>query len=232
LADDVDRLYGLSLADFIEARNALAKELGDPEIRKLKKPSVAAWAVNQLARRREVDMRRLVRAGAALEEAQRKALAGGDQKPFEQARRDEREAVRKLRAEAAELLRADGHPASDATLERVAQTLHAGAATEEGRAALLEGRLTEELQPQGFEAFEGLTIAPAPGRRGAEQKSKPIRRDDAGLRKAREEAAEARRAADEAGRTADQALREAERARKRAERLESRVAELEQLRHS
>src|SRR5919198_2240368 len=46
MAGDVDRLYELPLGEFTAARNALAKELSDPEGRKLKKPSVAAWAGN------------------------------------------------------------------------------------------------------------------------------------------------------------------------------------------
>jgi hypothetical protein len=231
VADEVDRLYELPLAEFTTARNALAKELKDPELRKLKKPSVPAWAVNQLARRREVDMRRLIRAGEALEHTQREAVGGGDQKAFENARRDEREAVRKLRSEAAALLGADGHPASDANLERIARTLHAGAATEEGRNALREGRLTEELEPRGFEAFAGVTPAPA-RTRGTSARARPRPREDGRLRQAREEAAEARRAADEADRAAEKARREAERVRQRAERLEGRVAELEQKRQS
>jgi hypothetical protein len=231
VADEVDRLYDLPLGEFTTARNALAKELRDPEIRKLKKPSVPAWAVNQLARRREVDMRRLIRAGEALERTQRDAVGGGDQKAFERARGDEREAVRKLRSEAAALLGADGHPASDTNLERIARTLHAGASTEEGRTALREGRLTEELEPRGFEAFAGVTPAPA-RKRGASARARPRPRQDPRLKKAREEAAEARRAADEADRSADKARREADRARQRAERLEGRVAELEQKRQS
>jgi hypothetical protein len=231
MADDVDRLYELPLGDFTAARNALAKKLGTADVRKLKKPTVPAWAVNQLARRREVDMRRLLRAGEALESAQREAVAGGDQKAFENARRDEREAVRKLRSEAAALLGADGHPASDANLERIARTLHAGAATEEWRTALREGRLSEELEPRGFEAFAGVTPAPARKRRTGEPA--PARpRADGRLRKAREEATEARRAADEAERIAEKARRAAERARERAERLAGRVTELEERRRS
>ena len=48
-ADDrIDELYQLPLEEFTPARNALAKELGDGDIKKLEKPNVAAWAVNQL----------------------------------------------------------------------------------------------------------------------------------------------------------------------------------------
>jgi hypothetical protein len=47
----VDRLYELPLDEFVAARDALAKERKDPAVKKLRKPTVPAWAVNQLARR-------------------------------------------------------------------------------------------------------------------------------------------------------------------------------------
>jgi len=55
---EVEGLYGLPLEEFIKARDALArrrareagKEAG-AAVKALRKPSVAAWALNQLARR-------------------------------------------------------------------------------------------------------------------------------------------------------------------------------------
>jgi hypothetical protein len=50
-----DALYAGPADDFTDARNRAAKDIGDKElaarIKKLKKPSVAAWAVNLLVRR-------------------------------------------------------------------------------------------------------------------------------------------------------------------------------------
>ena len=231
MADEVDRLYELPLAEFTAARNELAKRLGDPSIKQLKKPSVPGWAVNQLARRREVDVRRLLRAGEQLEQAQRDAVGGGDQRAFEAARAAERGALRRLRSEAADVLRAGGHPPTEATLERVARTLHAGSATEEGRALLREGRLSEELEPQGFEALAGVTPSP---RRPATPGAKPKPPDRSRLRKAREEADAAKREADvaatrlrEAERDVDRLRHNAERAAEQAERLKARADELE-----
>jgi len=100
VADEVDRLYELPLEEFTAARNELAKQLGDASIKQLKKPKVPAWAVNQLARRREVDVRRLLRAGEQLEQAQRHAVEGGDHQAFERARDAERDALRRLRRRA------------------------------------------------------------------------------------------------------------------------------------
>jgi hypothetical protein len=214
MADEVDRLYALPLDEFTRARNELAKEAKDPAIRSLRKPSVSAWAVNQLARRREVDVRRLLRAAEALEQAQRDALGGGDQGAFERARRDEREAVRRLRAAAAELLRDAGHPASDATLERVAKTLHAAAASADGREQLRAGRLTDDLEPQGFDALAGMTPAGPRGKRASRRPAGPTAAERRRAKAARAELEEARR---EAAAAADR-LREAERALRLAER--------------
>ena len=50
-----DRLYAVPAEAFTEQRNQAAKDAGDKQltaaIKKLKKPSVAAWAVNLLVRR-------------------------------------------------------------------------------------------------------------------------------------------------------------------------------------
>ena len=223
---EVHRLYGLPLDEFTAARNELAKELGDPSIKQLKKPTVPAWAVNQLARGREVDVRRLLRAGEQLEQAQKAAVEGGDQQAFERAREAEREALRRLRAAAADLLRAGGHPATDATLERVTRTLHAGAITEAGRSLLREGQLSEELEPQGFGAFEGVKPAAPRAKKHAPDKS--------AARKARQEADAASKDADAAAaavRDAEEELdrlrRAAERAATKAERLRAKADGLE-----
>jgi len=55
LNDDVDELFKLPLAEFIDARNSLAKQLKQSGrtddanlVKTLAKPSVSAWTVNQL----------------------------------------------------------------------------------------------------------------------------------------------------------------------------------------
>src|SRR5689334_9255025 len=79
--DRVDRLYSLPLDEFTAARNQLAKDIrkgGDREaadaVKSLKKPSIEAWTVNQLARDHEDEISRLV----ALGEEQPDVLASGD----------------------------------------------------------------------------------------------------------------------------------------------------------
>ena len=47
---EIDRLYQLPLDEFTDARNALAKAAGKngAKVRGLRKPPVAAWAINQV----------------------------------------------------------------------------------------------------------------------------------------------------------------------------------------
>jgi hypothetical protein len=187
----------------VRTRNELAKRLKKEghaaeaeEVRRLAKPSVAAWAVNQLARRRARDLRALLDAAARLRDVQ--ATGRGD---FAHAAAAERAAVTKLVGAAAEILSETGRRPTDATLGRVATTLHTAAASESARADLERGRLTEELEPAGFGALLG-----------AMPESPPTREDEVGRarerRSARNALAELRTRADEAG----SRLREAERA--------------------
>jgi hypothetical protein len=167
--EEIDRLYGLPLDEFTRARDELARRVrqeGDgeraAEIKQLRKPSVPAWVVNQLARRRELDMQRLLKAGEQLAGAQVEAMRGQSGDAFLEARRDEQHALEALAAGAREVLADAGRGA--AALDRVLATLRAGSLTEDGRALLKSGRLTEELEPPGFEALAGLDMPAAPPR--------------------------------------------------------------------
>ena len=81
--DSPQDLYGLPLADFIPERQALVKALrGDKrrdeatEVAGMRKPSVAAWAVNQLVRTQGTAIRALFAAGDDLARAQAEAASG------------------------------------------------------------------------------------------------------------------------------------------------------------
>jgi hypothetical protein len=227
VADEVDRLYELPLEEFTAARNELAKRLGDASVKQLKKPTVPAWTVNQLVRTREVDVRRLLRASEQLEQAQKQAVEGGDQQAFERARDAERDALRRLRSQAGDLLQAGGHPANDSTLERIASTLRAGAATEEARAVLRAGRLSEELEPQGFGALAGVKpVAPRARKKSPDTSRARKAHEDADAATAAAEAVAAR--ARDAEREVDELRRAAKRAAEKAERLRAKAEKLEE----
>jgi hypothetical protein len=216
--DDPDELYGLPLEQFIPERGALAKALrqaGDRERAKevagMRKPSVAAWAVNQLVRAKRKEARELFEAGDALQHAQSELLEGhGDGKALREAVARERHAVDELTVEARGLLSADGHELTAATLEKVSDTLHAAALDPEARERVEQGRLERELRHVGLGAFGapiGGTAAPPRPRRAKAT-------EDTAAKEAEE--AERRRAA--ALKAARQAERDARRAAQRAER--------------
>ena len=74
--DPIDQLYQLSLDEFTAARNALAKETGDNAIKKLEKPNLAAWAVNQLYWRERKLYDELIKTSGQVRTAY-KAMLGG-----------------------------------------------------------------------------------------------------------------------------------------------------------
>lgn len=179
LETTIDELYALDPDDFTGRRNELAKELrgegrraAAEQVKELRKPSLAAWAVNQLARRnrREVDL--LLDAGHRARDAQRGLIEGDDSGGLEQALATERKALQALNAAARELLRERGSEPQPALLQKISQTLRAAAVTDEGREALARGRLARELDPAGFDVFAGAVPRPAQRRKRPESSSR------------------------------------------------------------
>lgn len=225
---DARDLYGLPLERFIAERSALAKELraggqGDEAERvvKLRKPSVAAWAVNQLVRTQRAALGELFEAGDELRRAHGELLAGrGDPGALRQASDREREAVQQLTTTSRGLLSTEGHELSAAMLERVGETLHAAALDQDARAKVADGCLERELR------HVGLGAGPVP-RAPSRATRKPARRVE---RERAERLKAARKAAADARRDAQRATRELRAAEQRRERaaaaLEQAEAEL------
>jgi len=180
LERELDRLYQLPLSEFTSARDELAKRLrseGEREraddVKKLGKPNAGVWLVNQLARERELDVQRLLRAGESLTKSQATAAAGKSSQNFLQARRDEQQALERLARAAREIAEREGVGGS--ALAKATETLRAASLTAEGRDLLKRGRLSEDLEPPGFEALVGLDgLAPAQ----SPAKAKPSRTDE------------------------------------------------------
>jgi DNA repair exonuclease SbcCD ATPase subunit len=158
--DAVAGLYRLPLAEFVAGRDQLARQLraaGDREaarrVAALRRPSISAWAANQLARAAPHAMAELLEVGAALRQAQQDALTGqpGAARRLRSTSAQLRAAISRLSQRAETLLGRAGHAASDATLARLAATLQAAATADQPtRAALAEGRLAGDLDPAGF----------------------------------------------------------------------------------
>ena len=165
---DADDLYGLPLDQFVAERGALAKALRADgrrdeakDVSALRKPSVAAWAVNQLVRSQAKAFDRLLEAGDELVAVQAGVLAG-EREPTElrEAVAAQRAAADQLVEAAGGLLSAEGHELSPAVLDRVADTLQAAALDPEAREQVRGARLERELRHVGLGAG-GLASAPA-----------------------------------------------------------------------
>jgi len=225
--DAVDALNGLPLEEFTPRRNELVKELrsggGREEaawVKGLRKPSAAAWLVNQLARTQKKEARRVLDSGDALRAAQDQALAGkGGRDELASAAAEHTDAMRTLLAKAPGLLDTQGGSPSQTALERAAETLRAVALDEQARAGFASGRLTREHQAAGlgFMAPSDAEPAALPARRKGAARGKERRTAEPPAEKAAQAAAEER----ERARAAIREAKSLHRARKQ------KVAELE-----
>jgi hypothetical protein len=159
--DAADELYGLPPGEFTSARDDRAKALradgereAAREVKALRRPTVAAWALNQLSRQRKKDLDALLAAGDDLRAAQEDLLGGGDRSAFQEAAATERDLVARLSADAASLASEAGERAGGLQ-EKVSETLHAAALDEDTAEELRAGRLVKEREAiGGFGAFD------------------------------------------------------------------------------
>src|SRR3954469_14758405 len=180
-ADDADNLYGLPLEQFVPERDALAKRLRAEkrraeadEIKALRKPSVAAWAVNQAVRSQPKAARALWDAGDALVAAQEDLLAGrGNAARLRAASEDERAALDALLDAARGLLTGEGRDLGEGTIERVRGTLHAAAIEPSAREDVAAGRATRERAHAGLGGFGEVPLPEAAPPRKGKAKAKP-----------------------------------------------------------
>ncbi len=216
-------LYGLPLDRFVPERDALAKALRKEgrreeaaEVAALRKPSVAAWAVNQVIRTQGRAVAALFGAGDALQEAHSQLLDGrGDGKALREALGHEREAVIDLAEKARGLLSSEGHELTQTTFDRVSETLHAAALEPDARAQVKDGCLHRELRHIGVGA-SGEASGPSEPRRPTSRAGARARTHDDQERAKRRAAA--RKAEADARRQAERAARELQSAEQRRDR--------------
>lgn len=210
-----DDLYALPLDRFVAERDELAKSVEDRDegrrIKALRKPSLAAWAVNQVSRAAPKDVRRLIELSDELRAARGPALR--------QLARERNGVVAGLVDRARAILLEGGHSDSATNVERVTNTLQAASVDPDAVDDLLAGRLAADMTPTGFAS---LPLAPV---------SDEEEEDPAARRKAKAEqkrlaaaAAKAEREADGLDRAADAAEDQA-RALRRSARTARRRAE-------
>ncbi|WP_058855652.1 hypothetical protein [Nocardia jinanensis] len=233
-------LYGVAPGDFVAVRDARARaagESGDRElaaaITALRKPTVAAWAVNMLVRAAPGDVEALLRLGADLRTAQRQ-LSG---ERLRELTRQRRQAVDALAVRAGEVVAGHGRPVSEAVLRQVSETLTAALADTETAERVRAGTLAAAVSYAGFGPVEpDLSVVreePKPAGTGSPRKTK--RTAESAADRDREPRAEARRVREqERARAAETAAQETlaaveQEARQAADHLgatEARLAEL------
>jgi DNA repair exonuclease SbcCD ATPase subunit len=163
LVEIADQLYGLPQDDFTPARDAKAKELkADKElaaaVKKLKKPSLAAWVVNLFVRRASEEVEQLIGVGQALREAQ-EGMDGAELRALTKQRRQLTSAVtQQARSQAVD----EGVKVTQAVADQVEATLTAAMLDPECAKAVRSGLLTAALSSTGVDPVDVAAAVAAP----------------------------------------------------------------------
>lgn len=164
----LDTLYAVSLSEFTPKRDALAKDLlarnpeGSRIVKGLKKPTVAAWALNQVALKNPKQVEWLL-------EVYQKLRSPRDSSELRKASESRNKIVADLVDAAVKALEAGGHAGSESVKQKIERTLQAVATDDEAADTLKRGRLSRELEPTGF-SVEGIEIAAGTEMAEAERK--------------------------------------------------------------
>lgn len=149
----VDALYARPLDEFVAARDAAVRQatdsgdrLGAARVKRLRKPSVAAWVINQVARAHPDEFGALAQLGdelrAATQDRDRARI-----RALDHLRRERTDALVRAVREAGEV---GGRSVSSAVLDRMTETLTAAVMDPDAAAVVRAGRLSRALQHVGF----------------------------------------------------------------------------------
>ena len=154
----LDRLYGVSLNEFTATRDELAGELKDAGhtddaaiVKKLKKPPLSAWALNQVARSSPDEVGAYLDALDALEDAS----SPTELRSATEARKN---AAARIHRFAGKLLTEAGHPASGVVMQKIMASLVATPSDEEAT-RLRRGRLRADIAGGLDDMFGAVTFA-------------------------------------------------------------------------
>jgi hypothetical protein len=201
----LDELYAVLPEEFVLVRARLERELkaaGDTEaaadIKRRRRPHLAAWACNQLARDDPESIAMLFGATAELAEAQQRVLGGGDAGALRAATRKRQEYLDELVDAAVAMLVAHA-PKPAQYRDNIAVTLDAATLDPDAAEELRAGQLTQPLlPPAGFGPLDPSVVPGAPKR----EPRAPSKRE---LEQAKRELDKARRTANEKAAAADEA---------------------------
>ncbi|WP_410874173.1 hypothetical protein [Nocardia sp. A7] len=225
LDDVAGELYSLDPGDFVSTRAeraAQARADGDRDLAKavtaLRKPTVAAWTVNLLARHAPREIAALLALGDALRSAQRQ-LSGEKLRALGTQRQ---QVVNAMTKRAAELADEHDRPASEQVLREVGQTLTAALADPDVADLVRAGVLPTTVTYDGF-GPAGL-VAITGGKATPKRASKPAPKDTRAEARQELDDAESGLAAARADR--DEAEAAAAQAKSDLDAIESRIADL------
>jgi hypothetical protein len=146
-------LYAASAADFIATRNELAKqlkadgdELGSTRLKALRKPTVAAWLANLVAREQPDEIDDLL----ALGDEFREATADLDGERLRELTPKRHKLIDQLSKSAAGLAKREGQKVSADVAQKLRETLDAALVDPAAGEAVREGRLSSALRHVGF----------------------------------------------------------------------------------
>jgi hypothetical protein len=148
-----DELYALAPGEFTasrDARAAEARKAGDrplgTAIKSLRRPSAAAWALNQFVRAEPEQIARLTELGRGLRDAQ-ESLSAEDIRALG---RQRQQLVVSVAGQVRALAYGAEHPLSESAFREVESTLEAALADPDAAAAVSSGRLVRTLSYAGF----------------------------------------------------------------------------------
>jgi hypothetical protein len=244
LAAACRELYGVKPAEFVAARGDLAKRAqaaGDKdlaaEIKAMRKPNVAAWLVNMLARQRPDDLAELLELGRDM----REGMGGVDADGLRELTRRRHQLVAGLVRQARELGAENGQKVADEAARGVQTTLEATLSDADSADAVAAGCLSEPLEVSGFGFAFGVpaegspsatvtdiapssaTVTDIADRRA--RKEAEITDAEQGLEDAEHLARQAEHAFEEAQRHTAEASRGADKASDRIDKLEAKLNE-------
>ncbi|TCO43523.1 hypothetical protein EV646_11299 [Kribbella antiqua] len=201
-----DALYATSAADFIATRNELAKQLkadgdqlGSTRLKALRKPTVAAWVTNLVARSLQDELDDLL----ALGDEFRAATADLDGERLRELTPKRHQLIDKLAKDASKLAEKQGQKVSADVGQKLRETLDAALVDPAAGGAVREGRLSSALRHVGFgvvdENGEPANVTPLTDER--RQKARERRQATA---KVEEESAAAKRKREQAERAEEE----------------------------
>ena len=192
-------------AEFVLVRSRLERDLRDhgdaeaaAELRRRRRPHLAAWACNQLAHREPAVLEELLVATGEVASAQQAALRGEDASRLRDRGRERQEALSKAVETAVEMLRGVA-PDPTGYRDAIAATLDAASVDADASRELSEGLLTKPLRaPAGLGLDAAVPVATRGGRAASKISAREREKARRDVEAARKEAAALSDAAEEA----------------------------------